>query len=75
MRLLWIMSELFLKVAFRVDETEEDRCLQLLILKMLYLLFTTSGTQEYFYMNDLRVLVEVFIRELNDLSDEEESVS
>jgi len=33
---------------------------------MLYLLFTTPGTQEYFYVNDLRVLVEVFVRELND---------
>lgn len=49
--------------------------LQLLILKMLYLLFTTSGTQEYFYTNDLRVLVDVFLRELNNLSDENESVS
>lgn len=42
---------------------------------MLYLLFTTPGTQEYFYTNDLRVLVDVFIRELNNLSDENESVS
>lgn len=41
---------------------------------MLYLLFTTPGTQEYFYTNDLRVLVDVFIRELNNLSDENESV-
>lgn len=48
--------------------------LQLLILKMLYLLFTTPGTQEYFYTNDLRVLVDVFVRELNNLSDENESV-
>lgn len=56
-------------------ETEEDLCMQLLILKMLYLLFTTPGTQEYFYTNDLKVLVDVFVRELNNLSEENESVS
>jgi len=56
------------------DDTPEDQALQLLILKMLYLLFTTPGTQEYFYTNDLRVLVDVFVRELNNLSDENESV-
>ena len=49
--------------------------MQLLILKLLYLLFTTPGTEEYFYTNDLRVLVDVFIRELLDLPDESESVS
>lgn len=40
---------------------------QLLILKLLYLLFTTAATQEYFYTNDLHVLVDVFIRNLLDL--------
>lgn len=49
--------------------------MQLLILKVLYLLFTTPGTQEYFYTNDLRVLLDVFIRELVDLPDECEAVS
>ena len=49
--------------------------MQLLILKILYLLFTTPGTQEYFYTNDLRVLLDVFIRELVDLPDEAETVS
>lgn len=57
------------------DNTPEDLCMQLLVLKLLYLLFTTHGTQEYFYTNDLRVLVDVFIRELVDLPDESESVS
>ena len=58
-----------------VDNTPEDLCMQLLILKLLYLLFTTPGTEEYFYTNDLRVLVDVFVRELLDLPDESESVS
>jgi hypothetical protein len=48
--------------------------MQLLLLKMLYLLFTTPGTHEYFYTNDLRVLVDVFIRELTNLPEESESV-
>lgn len=40
---------------------------QLLILKLLYLLFTTPSTHEYFYTNDLHVLVDVIIRNLLDL--------
>lgn len=56
------------------ENTPEDLCLQLLILKILYLLFTTPGTSEYFYTNDLKVLVDVFIRALSDLPEESESV-
>lgn len=44
-----------------------ETSLQLLILKLLYLLFTTPSTYEYFYTNDLRVLVDVMIRNLLDL--------
>lgn len=57
-----------------IENTPEDMCMQLLILKILYLLFTTPGTQEYFYTNDLRVLLDVFIRELVDLPEEHEAV-
>ncbi|TKY89391.1 hypothetical protein EX895_001922 [Sporisorium graminicola] len=52
----------------------EDVCMQLLVLKLLYLLFTTKETACYFYTNDLRVLVDIFIRELHDLPDESESL-
>jgi hypothetical protein len=45
------------------------------VLKMLYLLFTTKDTSEYFYTNDLCVLVDVFLRELVDLDEESDSVS
>lgn len=58
-----------------LDYSAEDRCMQLLVLKILFLLFTTPGTQEYFYTNDLHVLVDVFIRELVDLDEDSESVS
>ncbi|CDZ96664.1 Coeffector of mDia Rho GTPase, regulates actin polymerization and cell adhesion turnover [Phaffia rhodozyma] len=58
----------------RAEDTAEDLCMQLLILKILYLLFTTPGTKEYFYTNDLKVLVDVFVRELSDLPEESESL-
>jgi len=48
--------------------------MQLLILKILYLIFTTKGTSEYFYTNDLCVLVDVFLRELADLDEESDVV-
>jgi len=46
----------------------------LLILKLLYALFSTKGTEEYFYTNDLCVLVDVFLREITDLDEGSESV-
>ncbi|KAF4976621.1 hypothetical protein FZEAL_6735 [Fusarium zealandicum] len=49
---------------------ETETSLQLLILKLLYLLFTNKATHEYFYTNDLRVLLDVIIRNLMDLPDE-----
>lgn len=58
----------------RAGRTPEDLCMQLLVLKILYLLFTTHGTSEYFYTNDLCVLVDVFLRELIDIDEESESV-
>lgn len=59
----------------RARDSKEDVCVKLLVLKILFLLFTTVGTQDYFYTNDLKVLVDVFIRELSDLPDEQEGVS
>src|SRR6187402_1899869 len=53
---------------------ETETALQLLILKLLYLLFTTRATYEYFYTNDLRVLLDVIIRNLLDLPDEKISL-
>jgi hypothetical protein len=49
---------------------ETETSLQLLILKLLYLVFTTKATYEYFYYNDLRVLLDVIIRNLLDLPNE-----
>ncbi|CAA7268812.1 unnamed protein product [Cyclocybe aegerita] len=58
----------------RAQRTPEDFCMKLLILKILYVLFSTKGTSEYFYTNDLCVLVDVFLRELSDLDDDSESL-
>ncbi|KAG6860797.1 hypothetical protein C0995_007507 [Termitomyces sp. Mi166 len=58
----------------RAERTPEDLCMQLLILKLLYVLFTTKGMSEYFYTNDLCVLVDVFLRELVDLDEDSESL-
>ena len=57
-----------------VGRTAEDLVMQLLVLKILYLLFTTKGCAEYFYTNDLCVLVDVFLREILNLDEENESV-
>lgn len=53
---------------------ETETSLQLLILKLFYLLFTTHATYEYFYTNDLRVLLDVIIRNLLDLPNELDSL-
>lgn len=46
---------------------ESETSLQLLILKLLYLVFGTTSTAEYFYTNDLHVLLDVILRNLLDL--------
>ena len=46
---------------------ESETSPQLLILKLLYLVFTTSSTEEYFYTNDLYVLVDILVRNVLDL--------
>ena len=46
---------------------ETEISCQLLILKLLYLLFSSASTSEYFYTNDLHVLLDVILRNLLDL--------
>ncbi|CAO3566243.1 unnamed protein product [Mortierella alpina] len=58
---------------FMLNRAEES-ALQMLILKLLYLIFTNPGLFEFFYTNDLHVLVDVVIRELWNLPGEEESL-
>ncbi|KAG6868209.1 hypothetical protein C0993_006182 [Termitomyces sp. T159_Od127] len=77
MRRLWsskTFGENMIFMLNRAERTPEDLCMQLLILKLLYVLFTTEGTSEYFYTNDLCVLVDVFLRELVDLDEDSESL-
>ncbi|KAI0749911.1 hypothetical protein C8Q80DRAFT_1269710 [Daedaleopsis nitida] len=58
----------------RADRTAEDLCMQLLVLKLLYLLFTSKDLAEYFYTNDLCVLVDVFLREIGNIDEDHESL-
>ncbi|KAF8812814.1 hypothetical protein BYT27DRAFT_7182270 [Phlegmacium glaucopus] len=58
----------------RAKRSSDDFCTKLLILKTLYVIFSTSGTSEYFYTNDLCVLMDVFLRELADLDEDSESL-
>ncbi|KAG7663195.1 LDB17 [[Candida] subhashii] len=46
---------------------EESHIIKILILKFLYLVFTTSYTTRLVYLNDLKILVDIFIRELNNM--------
>ncbi|KAF2018344.1 hypothetical protein BU24DRAFT_421328 [Aaosphaeria arxii CBS 175.79] len=54
---------------------ESETSLQLLILKVLYLLFGNTSTAEYFYTNDLHVLVDVILRNLIDLPSDSASTN
>ncbi|KAI6038587.1 hypothetical protein EDC04DRAFT_2868267 [Pisolithus marmoratus] len=58
----------------RASQSTDDLCMQLLVLKLLYILFTSKVTSTFFYTNDLCVLVDVFLRELVDLGEENESL-
>ncbi|CAG8685057.1 9332_t:CDS:2, partial [Acaulospora morrowiae] len=60
-------------VIFMLNRAVEPH-LQMLILKLLYEIFITPETYEYFYTNDLHVLIDVFIRELCDLPEESEAL-
>lgn len=53
---------------------ETETSLQLLILKLLYLIFSGKTTAEYFYTNDLHVLLDVILRNLLDLPAEDEAM-
>lgn len=45
---------------------EESHIIKILMLKFLYLIFTSSNTAKLPYLNDVKILVDIFIRELND---------
>lgn len=51
----------------------DDACVKLLILKLLYGIFTRSSLYEFFYTNDLYVLVDIMLREVCDLGEEREA--
>ncbi|KAF2085424.1 hypothetical protein K490DRAFT_46903 [Saccharata proteae CBS 121410] len=54
---------------------EVEISLTLLILKLLYLVFLNDKTCEYFYTNDLHVLIDIIIRNLLDLPSDSPSAT
>lgn len=52
---------------------EESLIIKTLILKFLYQVFTTSFTSKLVYMNDLKILVDVVLRELSNLEYHEDN--
>lgn len=46
---------------------ENSEIIKILILKFLYLMFTDPECCKLFYLNDLKILVDVFLRECNDV--------
>lgn len=62
-----VKLEAFLSLVVFYLNREDSQIVKILILKFLYLIFTTSYTAKIFYLNDLKILVDIFLRELNDL--------
>lgn len=46
---------------------EESHIIKILMLKFLYLILTSSFTVKLPYLNDLKILVDIIMRELNDM--------
>lgn len=46
---------------------EESSIIKILMLKFLYSVFTTSYTAKLPYLNDVKILLDIILRELNDL--------
>ena len=53
-----------------------DRSLQIMMCKVIYLILTSGPdmAMNFFYLNDLNVFVDVMIRELKDISEDEELI-
>lgn len=47
---------------------EQSHIIKILMLKFLYLVFTSSYSSKLPYLNDLKILIDIIVRELNDLN-------
>ncbi|WFD03982.1 pre-rRNA processing [Malassezia obtusa] len=57
----------------RTPSTDAGGCrFHLLVLKLLDALFAMPETASYFYVNDLKVLVDIFLRQITDLAEHRE---
>ncbi len=53
---------------------DEDRTIQILLLKFLLFILRNKNTSQFFYTNDLKVVMDAAIREVNNLPEDEEMV-
>ncbi|KAH3902675.1 Ldb17p SCDLUD_000258 [Saccharomycodes ludwigii] len=60
----------------KFNRITHDRTLQIMICKIIHLVLTSTPeiAKDFFYLNDLKVLVDVLIRELNNISEDEEAI-
>ena len=56
-------------------ESAEDENLKMILLNFMFLVFQAPDTSRFFFINDLRVLIDTVIRELSDMPAENEIVS
>lgn len=70
------VSKSFVELLLLKFNRVTDRSLQIMLCKIVYLILTMdeSYAKDFFYLNDLHVLVDVLIRELNNIADDEELI-
>ncbi|KAI8882996.1 hypothetical protein K501DRAFT_250390 [Backusella circina FSU 941] len=69
---LGLCDTLTQNLIFMLNRTEDART-QVLILKLIYGIFGRPETCDFFYTNDLYVLVDIILRRLGELGDDKES--
>ena len=70
------VSKSFVELLLLKFNRVTDRSLQIMLCKIVYLILTIDqkSAEHFFYLNDLHVLVDVLIRELNNIPDDEELI-
>lgn len=58
----------FINILVYYMNREESHIIKILMLKFLYLVFTSSYSAKLPYLNDMKILIDIMLRELNDLN-------
>ncbi|SCV99814.1 LAFE_0B03092g1_1 [Lachancea fermentati] len=70
------VSKNFMELLLLMFNRVTDRSLQIMMCKIIYLILTSDEdlARDFFYLNDLHVFVDVLLRELKDISEDEELI-